>query len=210
MCSGNRVPFIALNIALVVNHYGRYHRHDPDFYVTCKVDGCIASYRKFEGYKSHLRRHHKEIDFCVEQAENAPNNTTEVDREHLNFEETLMGIDEEERCGPPVDEIDLQKQNALFLLKTKEIHQLTQKATDSVVSDATCIVKNAVEQLKLRVENCLDSAEIRFNDIPGLEDVFKADSPECNPFNGLQTKTEQKRYFRENFGLVVSSRAFIK
>ena len=67
MCSGNRVPFVALNIALIVNHYGRYHRHNPDFYVTCKIDGCSTSSKAFEGYKSHLRLHHKEVDLRVER-----------------------------------------------------------------------------------------------------------------------------------------------
>jgi hypothetical protein len=44
--------------------------------------------------------------------------------------------------------VDLKRQNALFLLKTKEMHQLTQTATDSLVSGTTCIVKNSIEQLK--------------------------------------------------------------
>ena len=68
-----------------------------------------------------------------------------------------------------------------------------------------CIVQNAVEQLKGRVENCLDSAGIKVDDIPGVQDVFRADSHECNPFHGIRSKTEQQHYFRDNFGLVVSS-----
>lgn len=208
MCSGNRVPFVALNIALIVNHYGRYHRHDPDFYVTCRIDGCSTSCKAFERYKSHLRRHHKEVDLRVEQGdESVPNtneNTTEIEREHLDFQEDQLSDIGDEGNPRPSQPSDFQKQNALFILKTKEIHQLTQKGMGSVVSDTTCIVQNAVEQLKGRVENCLDSAGIKLDDIPGLEDVFRADSHECNPFHGIRSKTEQQRYFRDNFGLLVS------
>jgi hypothetical protein len=45
---------------------------------------------------------------------------------------------------------------------------------------------------------------VLLDDIPELENMFRPDSNESNPFNGLQTKTEQKRYFQDNFGLVVS------
>ena len=91
MCSSNRVPFVALNIALIVNHYGRYHWHNPDFYVTCKIAGCSTLSKAFEGYKSHLHHHHKEVNLRVEQGdESVPNtneNTTEIEREHLDFQE---------------------------------------------------------------------------------------------------------------------------
>lgn len=40
-------------------------------------------------------------------------------------------MDKERQSREPQHDVDLQKQNALFLLKTKEIHQLTQKATDT-------------------------------------------------------------------------------
>ena len=150
MCSGNRVPFVALNIALIVNHYGRYHRHDPDFYVTCRIDGCSTSCKAFERYKSHLRRHHKEVDLRVEQGdESVPNtneNTTEIEREHLDFQEDQLSDIGDEGNPRPSQPSDFQKQNALFILKTKEIHQLTQKGMGSVVSDTTCIVQNAVKQ----------------------------------------------------------------
>ena len=33
------------------------------------------------------------------------------------------------------------------------MHQLTQTATDSLVSGTTCIVKNSIQQLKMVLEN---------------------------------------------------------
>ena len=32
------MPFVALNMALIVNHYGRYHRHDPDFMLHARLE----------------------------------------------------------------------------------------------------------------------------------------------------------------------------
>ncbi|XP_028416938.1 uncharacterized protein LOC114541149 [Dendronephthya gigantea] len=200
MCSGNRVPFVALNMALIINHYGRYHRHDPDFFVTCKVGGCTASYKKFEGYKSHLRRFHKDIDQIPINKEGDVDDVVNGEEDIQDDQCRMMIDDHEETIG--YHHVDLKRQNALFLLKTKEMYRLTQTATDALVSCTTSIVKNSIEQLKNRVTKCLDNVGMLLGDIPGLENMFRQDSNESNPFNGLQTKTEQKCYFRDNFGLV--------
>lgn len=83
---------------------------------------------------------------------------------------------------------NFKKQNAQFLLKTKEIHNLTQKATESLVFDTTYVVRNAIELLKTWVANTIENAGIQSNVVPGLEDLFKDDSPVNNPFSGLQGK----------------------
>lgn len=202
MCSGYRVPFVALDIATIFNHYGRYHRHDPNFFVRCKVNGCSASYRKLEGYRSHLRRHHKNIDMQNGDMVGCVNNDNIIEKENEMDCLNQPPSDVSDGSRSHVN-IDFQKQNALFLLKTRELHQLTQAATDSLVSDTTCIVKNTVEQLQMQVKDSLDNAGIQLNDIPGLKQIFMPDSTVCNPFNGLRGKTEQTRYFRENFRLVV-------
>jgi hypothetical protein len=112
MCSGNRVPFVALNMALILNHYSRYHRHDPDFYVTCKVGGCTASYRKFEGYKNHLRRFHKDIDLIPINEEGDMSDVANSDGEEDDQCRMIDDHDETNDCH----HVDLKRQNALFLL----------------------------------------------------------------------------------------------
>ena len=42
----------------VVRHIGNVHSHDPDFQVTCELDGCRRQYSKFGSYKVHLYHHH--------------------------------------------------------------------------------------------------------------------------------------------------------
>ena len=194
MCSGNRVPFVAPKMALIVNHYGRYHRHDPDVYVTCKIRGCGASYRKFEGYKSHLCRFHKEIDLSKDSDGQDTTHTSVLTSNSMAAEmepglEPAVDINKDNHGDCVLNKtFNQQEQNALFLLKTKEIHQLTQKATDSIVADTTSIVKTTVESLKCKVKNCLESTNLQFEDIPGLKEIFRADSPESNPFSGMESK----------------------
>jgi hypothetical protein len=94
--------------------------------------------------------------------------------------------------------------NALYLLKTKEVNLLTQKATNDIVQGTTALVQNTVEVIRKGLQNRLDSAGIAFDAIPGLEDLFAEDHPISNPFEHVSTKHKQAAYFKEQFGLVVS------
>lgn len=195
MCRGNRVPFVALDIATIFNHYGRYHRHDPNFFVRCNINGCLASYRKLEGLRSHIRRHHKN--------EPIHNDLTDGNEEmNVNFVIGENNIDvPEDGLGP---QIDFQKNNAMFLLKMKENYQMSTTATAAMLCDTTSLVQSCVEQIHGKVKDCLNNAGIELENVPGLQEVFKPDNEIANPFSGLKTNMEQKQYFQENFGLVVS------
>lgn len=196
MCSGNRVPFVALDIATIFNHYGRYHRHDANFFARCSVRGCGASYRKLEGFRSHIRRHHKDVIIPSDFADGI------VDPEEWRGDELVQGHNESQDVHENA-EMDFQKQNALFLVKMKEVHQLTEIATTTLLSDTTSLVQRSIERVEDKVKDCLKNAGIVFEDIPGMKDIFLPDSEITNPFTGLQTKTEQKQYFKDHFGLVV-------
>ena len=225
ICSASRVPFRALSIPLILNHYRRVHGHDPNFQVTCRLHGCSATYKKFEGCKSHLRRHHIDhndilqfqhfdqahVHFQTQNPEPEEDGITNSNNENFieRVNETDSGyehvnINQEYGSTATETQIDLQRNSALFLLKTKEVNQLTQQAIDSLDSDTTDMVKTTVEVLKNEVRNCLERAGIQFDGIPGLDSHFKDDKPVSNPFHGLQAKTKQLKYFRDNFGVVVS------
>jgi hypothetical protein len=198
MCRGNHVSFVAREIATIFNHYGRCHRHDPNFFVACKVCGCGASYKNYEGFKSHIRRH-KEVTIQNDFADAIVdiNRYEEPEYEQAEYE-------------PVEPEINFKKQNALFLLKTKEVYQLSQKAATTLLSDTTSLVQSCVEQVQDKVKDCMDNAGIQFDDIPGLKEIFSPKNEISNPFTGLKTTCEQKTYFIEEFGLVVSFQNVLK
>ena len=57
MCTG----FVAVTFSILLNHYSRVHANKPNFYVVCTCGGCRKTSKTFEGYRSHLRRKHKDI-----------------------------------------------------------------------------------------------------------------------------------------------------
>lgn len=49
------------NFSLLISHFKRVHREDPNFFVLCGINGCGKTYKTFYGYRSHLNRTHKEL-----------------------------------------------------------------------------------------------------------------------------------------------------
>lgn len=199
--------FYTLTIATMLSHLIRVHGFDPVFFVKCDVPGCQHTFRKPRSYQSHLRRQHRdfnlhsnvrtwgEIDEERHEEERIPLADFAVD-EPVDAEELYDKI--EDRLG------EKKKMDALFLLQTKEVNKLTQKATKNIMDNVTSIVKNTVEILRMGVQNRLDSAGLRFDAVPGLTELFEDDHSICNPFSHVNTEHKQAAYFRENFGLVVS------
>jgi len=94
-----------------------------------------------------------------------------------------------------------RREAAMFLLKTKEIHKVSQSHLGGLIGDISFIVESTVQQLEKKVEGALENRGVGMND--DLRQIFH--SPLVNdPFQGLHTEYLQKKYFREKFNLVVS------
>ena len=93
-----------------------------------------------------------------------------------------------------IDKDIQQRSSALFLLKSKEHRRITQAAIDDIVEDWDL-------RLHARVRERLASAGIEISSIDGLQEVFE-DVP--SPFDGLETRHKQEKFYTESLGLVVS------
>ena len=70
------------------------------------------------------------------------------------------------------------------------------------------IVQKSIEVLKLGVKDKLNTAGLDFECIPGLGDLFEVANISLNPFQNIEKESQQYKYYKENFGLVVSSYSF--
>lgn len=103
----------------------------------------------------------------------------------------LLGVDKELQ----------QKNMARFILKLKESRQVTQVVIDDVVEGCTSVFQDTVRRLRASVSAKLAMAGIDVNNIQGLEDLFD-EVPQ--PFEDLETRHKQEKFFREKLRLVVS------
>ena len=88
-------------------------------------------------------------------------------------------------------------------MKLKETRQLSQVALDDVVEGSRMIFSSTVQRLHSGVRAKLASLGM---DETKLDDLF---SDVTDPFVDLQTRYKQEKFFKEQFGLVVSKHGIL-
>ena len=138
------------------------------------------------------------------------NNEESESQMHANEEydlESIPSIDDHDIDTTAEELISIEESNdreaALWILKLKEGRRLTQSTTEEILSDVTELCSSINLCLKNDVHRILESADITPGNIPGLDDLFSANSSYALPFCNLQTHYKQM-YFRSNFNFVVS------
>ena len=116
----------------------------------------------------------------------------------IDFSETsqaeidhLLGTDQEKQ----------KKASALFLLKLKESKQVSQVVIDEIVGEWDTLFSHTTLRIQAGVRASLAAAGIDSNTLPGLDEVFD-NIPK--PFDGLETRFKQEKYYRESLFLVIS------
>ena len=181
--------FTASNMVAVLRHIGSIHAHQAGFKVVCGINGCPRSYINYGSFRKHLYRKHSE--------------TVEPVLGHSIH----SVLDELAPCSPPApttltDEDKLKRSLILFILKSKEIHQLSQLALNGILSDISLIYDHLIESFSSRVASTLTENGLNYKDV-GLEEVLK-DEQLRDVFRGYHTTYLQKKLFH-SVGLVVSA-----
>ncbi|XP_065902216.1 uncharacterized protein [Dysidea avara] len=204
----------------ILSHIRAYHSNEPNFCVTCGLDGCSTTSRTFSGLYSHIYRHHREYidkrgscnadnDDIVESTSNQGKTQAQdvaADSTSRSFDEPLTNINDQ---GVELtadiefltghDREAIKRSSALLLLKLKEHHRLSQAAIDDVVEGFRGLFTSTMEYVKAALRSKL--ADIGFNpcDINAMDEVFN-DIEE--PFSGLATEYQQNAYYLNQFHLV--------
>ena len=53
--------------------------------------------------------------------------------------------------------------------------------------------------VKTQVHDCLQRANVDFETVPGLQNIFEEDNEAKNPFNNLDTESKRLSYYKEQF-----------
>lgn len=120
--------FAAENIKQLLNHIGRCHRNDPNFYCVCGMNGCTKTFRKYYSWRKHLQTKHsveQEVPSCAEVrvADNGDENDTNNEIEYS---------------------ADHSKSTALYILKLQEDHSLPKSTVESVIVNTKSILQETL------------------------------------------------------------------
>lgn len=99
------------------------------------------------------------------------------------------------------DDHHIQKRSALFLLKLKEHHRISQAGIDDIVKDSRDLFHLTISRVEASVKAKLAESGIAPNSISTLDEAFTAIS---DPFRGLETAYKQEKIYRQDLGLIVS------
>ena len=114
-----------------------------------------------------------------------------------------MNIDANDPEEDNVNTKEITRASALYLLKLQEECFLPKTTVKGVVENTKTIVQETLSVVKTQVEQCLSKNNIEPQGVPGLKLIFQESSTITNPFNDLETESQQNTYYKENFQLKV-------
>lgn len=184
---------------------------EPMFNFVCGIKGCLHYFKfgsTFSSFKTHANRKHPNWQECINTTTVAAVPSVVTPRllspaDEFDDSEVPMESTSEHIPSPDITEVrepetsssqscsQAQKSAALFLLTFKEKYRLSQAAIDFAVGSVQQIVDSVCASAMAAVE--MDPSSVA-GIAANLED----------PFASLQTNYQQNKFYREEFGLVVS------
>ena len=166
LCLSNGLP-VFFKISHYVNHLRLFHCHQPNFKVTCGIDGCVRTFTNIGTFKNHISLvHHdnfpalsdpSETDISPQPSEHSEAEAEADDSRDIDVVSRMASISAANEIVPNLvsDHSALQRSHALFLLRLKEKHKLTQVAIQDIVQSVTDITQQGLSVLKSQVCSAL-------------------------------------------------------
>lgn len=183
--------FTAPTFQLLQVHLFRVH--SGDFDVNC----CNKKFRTASAYRKHVQRNHN----CAESSSSSLV-VSECDHTSASWDPEDGDSDQDHGCS--FTSCLSGHSQAMWILKLKESHKLTQACMERVLQDVSELCTVTVAELGDAVKSTLNSAGINFDHVPGLSELFTTSSTFSQPFNGLLTYHHQLKFYSTHLNFVVS------
>ena len=206
----------------LVKHLFEVHSYEPNFTFACQVDHCPWSFTvgsKYASFLQHVSRKHpnwrEKLDtsppitsgtFVLSNLLGSSSSDSDLGSAAPTTEDQLPSLEtDEENCNsaPRESESDNQYQMCAsiaagrFLLTLKERYNLSQAAVDFCVSSVKQMIGFTCQDLKDSIQDTLEKS--------GCSELLEGLRDNINPFEELETEHQQTKFYKEHFGLVVSS-----
>ncbi len=124
--------------------------------------------------------------------------THDIGEPDLLVEDILMpGNENETWHADPLSNNDIRHSSARFLLQLREGKGLSQVAVDTVVEGCEKVVNECLHHVHMDIKSSIQDPE-------KLEMIDSAFQNRVLPFNGLQTKYQQEKFYVQEFNMIVS------
>lgn len=192
----------AVSLADYLRHIRLHHADRPNFRVKCNLQNCQTKpYHNFCYFRNHVYDYHDNI--VVKKSTTRPMDppdmadTCDGTGYHSSDSEIAESPNLEKRME------DIQRASAIWILKIRECHKLTQVTTESIIKDVDSLYQVALNNIQCAVEGALKEVGILPSQIPELNAILSSTGPYGKLFSGLETNHRQLVYMKSHFKLVV-------
>ena len=187
MCS----DFSAPTFQLLQVHLFRVH--SGDFNVTC----CNIQFKTASAYRKHMQRNHRNVT--------TTSSSSQVTLEHEeDVGATNLSWDPENSDASPSNSLNSEANIAMWILKLKESNKLTQTSVNQILQHVSELCTITVFELGEAVNQALEAAGVKPDDVTGLKDLFSTSSPLSQPFASLLTYHQQLKFYNTHLNFIVS------
>ena len=161
--------FSGTSLRRVVQHIHSVHSHDANFRVVCGINGCPKRYK-------HIYRHHK-AEIHKPNINISLDSTVHTHEEDIQLEDFALNqvlVNNEGDDVNKQDPVIQKKVAALFLLKLKEIHKVSQTALLGIVDDINELVQHRIQSIEIEVMLYLSSNGVSQDICNELQKIFRA------------------------------------
>ena len=216
-CHCRHCSFQTMERMVILQHLFQAHANEQNFDYLCGISNCCCNFKPgstYSGFLTHCKRKHpgwrSYLAECTvhddDDGSHSPSDSDgsgDTNHDTMDIEEgAAMEVIATDSHEEDIHDVDINVIGAHFLLNLKERHKLTQVAIDYIldaVSDLNEIITNKHKQIALR----------KLKELGYDTDVTSTLLNECfvptNPFLHLRTEYEQTKFYKEHFGLIVSS-----
>ena len=153
--------FFVPSFKLLLFHIAKVHANSPDFHLSCGIDYCAITFTNFQAFRRHLRKKHRSV--AIEEETSADDDLSDILEQNHTETGLDCGDEDLEHCGSASggsgEVMKRDKAVALWILKLKEGHKLTQSTTEEILGDVSELISDMFTRLKKDVFQILASAE---------------------------------------------------
>jgi hypothetical protein len=208
--------YLSPTLRIYISHLRQVHSKDDKFSVICGIQQCRLRFSTFGAYNSHVyRMHRSSLGLNIARSNDERQISEPEVTESLSLEEVYqVPTYRFENSDPPeelqydvwhllgMDQDQQQKEAATFLLKLKEVCNVSERTVSEVITGYQGLLTNTLAVVKASVKDTLGNAGVCVADIAGLDEAF---TNVQDVFQGLDTTYRQEKYFRDQFKMVVRS-----
>ncbi|CAN7942384.1 unnamed protein product [Ixodes pacificus] len=190
-----RCAFKGTSIKRVVSHL-KTHSCESDFRVTCGIENCAASFRRYFAFKKHVYRMHRAVAGIKSTSEGRstegrPEQDTPTSSEERNV------VSEDSPSGGGVT--DIREQLVLLYLKITEKLKLVFTTADEIFTVMRSLIHQILDGHTRQTQKLLVEENVAPSTVENLGSLLSASDIVEQLFSGLGSTHLRKKYIAEHF-----------